>query len=177
LSPSCSYLKYYSCIERKLFSTKMRLLERGGSVAKHPLLPTAANREVSVTVGKAISGKKRPLSPSQEERASKRVSIKIPPRTASKSVCSASAGGKLAGGKKAARQSGKKLSASPSKLKIDLNAPVPMHVAIASIKESYPGRRQGKDLDGWELECLKFLKQLLKHPWISAERPKVRYQR
>jgi hypothetical protein len=47
-----------------------------------------------------------------------------------------------------------------------------MHVAIASIKESYPGRRSAKDLEGFEAECLKFLKMLLKHPWVSAERPK-----
>jgi hypothetical protein len=41
------------------------------------------------------------------------------------------------------------------------------------LQESYPGRRQPKDMEGWEFECLKFHKQLLKHPWISAERPKV----
>lgn len=47
-----------------------------------------------------------------------------------------------------------------------------MHVAIASIKESFPGRRQNKDLEGWEAECLKVLRQLMRHPWVSAERPK-----
>jgi hypothetical protein len=48
-----------------------------------------------------------------------------------------------------------------------------MHVAIASIKEIYnTGRRQHKDLEGWEAECLKFLRQLMRHPWVSAERPK-----
>jgi hypothetical protein len=147
----------------------MKSLERGGSIAKHPVLPTAANRD---STGAKSIGKKRPMSPSfLDEKPSKRVSIKVPARAGSKSIAP---GGKMAGGKKAARQSqsGKKVAASPSKLKLDLNVPVPMHVAIASIKESYPGRRQGKDLDGWELDCLKFLRQLQKHPWISAERPK-----
>lgn len=148
----------------------MRSLERGGSSAKHPVLPTATGRDStgSKTIGKSI-GKKRPLSPSQDDKPTKRVSIKVPSRAGSKSIT----GGKIAGGKKAARQSGKKVPATTSKLKIDLNAPVPMHVAIASIKESYPVRRHFKDLEGWESDCLKFLKHLQKHPWISAERPKV----
>lgn len=154
---------------RKLFSTKMRSLERGGSSAKHTIVPTATGREStdSKTIGKSI-GKKRPLSPSQDDKPTKRVSIKVPSRAGSKSI----SGGKMAGGKKAARQSGKKVPATTSKLKIDLALPVPMHVAIASIKESYPVRRHFKDLEGWESDCLKFLKQLQKHPWISAERPK-----
>lgn len=143
----------------------MKSLERGGSIVKHPVLPTAANRD---SIGSKSIGKKRPHSPSQDEKPSKRVSIKLPSRAGSKSISS----GKL-GGKKAARQTGKKVVASPSKLEINPNEPMPMHVAIASIKESYPGRRQGKDLEGWESDCLKYLKQLQRHPWISAERPKV----
>ena len=47
-----------------------------------------------------------------------------------------------------------------------------MHVAITSIKDLYPGRRSAKDLKGWEAECLKLLRYLQKHPWVSAERPK-----
>jgi hypothetical protein len=165
------YLQFitYFHFHSKLFSSKLRSLERGGSIVKHPSLPTDANRD---SIGSKSVGKKRPLSPGQEEKPSKRVSIKVPSRAGSKSISS----GKVAGGKKAARPSGKKITVSPSKLKIDLNAPVPMHVAIASIKESYPGRRQAKDLEGWEADCLKFLKQLQRHPWISAERPKVRYE-
>lgn len=157
-----------SFLHRKLFSTRMKSQERGGSIVKHPILPTASNRD---SIGSKSIGKKRPLSPSQEEKPSKRVSIKLPSRAGTKSI----SGGKIAGGKKAARPSGKKIAASPSKLKINLNAPVPMHVAIASIKESYPGRRQAKDLEGWEADCIKYLKQLQRHPWISAERPKVRF--
>lgn len=162
-----NFLRTVSFSGSKLFSTKMKSLERGGNIVK-PTLPTASNRE---SIGSKSIGKKRPLSPSVDDKPSKRVSIKLPSRAGSKTI----SGGKIAGGKKAPRQSGKKIAASPSKLKIDLNAPLPMHVAIASIKESYPGRRQAKDLEGWEADCLKFLKQLQRHPWVSAERPKVRH--
>jgi len=167
--------KHTAKIFRKLFAEKMR----GGSVGKRPALPTSANRVPAASIGGKgagkvasagkVGGKKRPASPAPEERPSKRVSIKGPSRTASKSVSSSSSG-KPAPKSKVV----KKLAKSPTP-KIALtnpSAPVPMHVAIASIKESYPGRRQNKDLEGWEAECLKFMRQLMKHPWVSAERPK-----
>ena len=165
--------KYTSKVFKKLFSTRMKSIERGGSIAKHPALPTSSNRD---SVGGKSIGKKRPLSPTQDEKPSKRVSIKLPARASSKSIATGEkSAGKLAGSKKAARTSGKKTNVvSPTKLTIDPNVPLPMHVAISKIRNCYQGRRQGKDLEGWESDCLKFLKQLLKHPWISAERPKVR---
>ena len=144
-----------------MFSEK---LKGGGSSANRPSLPTAANRGVSgggKLTGK-IGGKKRPASPTPEEKAAKRVSIKGPSKSG-KSVSSSSSG-------KSAPKS-KKLA--PPKITLtNPSAPLPMHVAIASIKESYPGRRGAKDLEGWEAECVKVLRQLMKHPWVSAERPK-----
>jgi len=139
---------------------------RGGSPAKRPVLPMASNKVAVAPVG----GKKRPTSPSIEvQPAVKRVSIKAPSKTASKSV-------NLSVGKAASKSKlSSKLSPPKAQSKIshaDNNAPLQIHVAIALIKESYPGRRQAKDLEEWETECLKFLRQLLKHPWISAERPK-----
>eukprot|EP00571_Detonula_confervacea_P006186 CAMPEP_0172316206 /NCGR_PEP_ID=MMETSP1058-20130122/27507_1 /TAXON_ID=83371 /ORGANISM="Detonula confervacea, Strain CCMP 353" /LENGTH=1200 /DNA_ID=CAMNT_0013030463 /DNA_START=35 /DNA_END=3637 /DNA_ORIENTATION=+ len=156
--------KHTAKIFRKLFAEKLR----GGSVAKRLSLPTAANRVAPATLGGKVGGKKRPASPVPEERPSKRVSIKGPLRTASKAVSTSSSG-------KSAPKSkpGKKIAKSPTKITpTDPSVPIPMHVAIASIKESYPGRRQNKDLEGWEADCLKFLRQLMKHPWVSAERPK-----
>ncbi|KAL7542395.1 hypothetical protein ACHAXR_011744 [Thalassiosira sp. AJA248-18] len=161
---------FRSAWRRKLFAEKMR--GGSGSVAKRPSLPTLANRASGATIGGKMGvgkagGKKRPASPVPEERPTKRVSIKGPSRTASKSVSSSSSG------KSAPKSSKKTFSKPPPKITpSDPSVPVPMHVAIASIKESYPGRRQNKDLEGWEAECLKFLRQLMKHPWVSAERPK-----
>lgn len=135
---------------------------KGRSVAtKRPSLPTSSKRPI---LGGKIGGK-RPASPQQDEPAAKRVSIKGPSRqSSSKSIsCSSSS-------------SPKKIAApkSPSRIApaADPNLPIPMHVAIATIKESHPGRRSAKDLKGWEADCLKFLRQLMKHPWINAERPK-----
>lgn len=164
----------FCCVRRKLFSERLR----GGSAPKRPSLPTAANRATAggaaAPLGGKMGGKKRPASPAPEERPTKRVSIMGPSKTGSKSVSSAAtaSSGKTASAAKS--KLGKKLAPkSPSKIKLaDPSAPVPMHVAIASIKESYPGRRQNKDLEGWEADCVKFLRQLMKHPWISAERPK-----
>merc|ERR1719356_539453 len=165
--------KHTSKIFRKLFAEKMR---GGSGVSKRPLLPTAANR---------IGGKKRPPSPSAPSGSqAKRVSIKAPSKisaskaeskTTSKNMSSSLTGKTInqppikTGGK-----AGKKMVKSSTKIvaPADPNTPIPMHVAIAQIKESYPGRRQAKELDGWEAECLKFFRQLMKHPWISAERPK-----
>mmetsp|Transcript_33301 Transcript_33301/g.80531 ORF Transcript_33301/g.80531 Transcript_33301/m.80531 type:complete len:834 (+) Transcript_33301:265-2766(+) len=163
--------KHTAKIFRKLFAERMR----GGPVAKRPSLPTLANRvAVAAPVGKT-GAKKRAASPLLDERPTKRVSIKGPSRTAPKSVSIISSG-KSAPSAKSVSSSGKlavpkpgklakKISNSPSKIILaNSSAPIPMHVAIASIKESYPGRRQNKDLEGWEAECLKFLRQLMKHP-------------
>jgi len=154
-----------------MFAQRLRPAERSGSITKKaPVLPSAAAGK------KILAGKKRPPSPSLEEKQPKRVSIKGPSRSnssaASKSVSSSSpsTGGKVASKSKSG---GKKMAPKESKITVtDPNAPIPMHVAIASIKESYPGRRQIKDLEGFEADCLKFLKTLMRHPWVSAERPK-----
>mmetsp|Transcript_3177 Transcript_3177/g.7062 ORF Transcript_3177/g.7062 Transcript_3177/m.7062 type:complete len:894 (-) Transcript_3177:256-2937(-) len=158
-------------IFRKLFAEKLR----GGSAAKRPTLPTSSSRMPPASMGGKsgkgagkVAGKKRPASPAPDERQTKRVSIKGPSRTASKSASNSSSG-KSAPKSKA----GKKLAKATPKIIAPISSgPIPMHVAIASIKESYPGRRQIKDLEGWEAECMKFMRQLMKHPWVSAERPK-----
>jgi len=151
-------------IFRKLLSEKLRGGGSGGG-AKRPSLPTATRgNNIAVPLTGKFGGKKRPHSdtPIPDAPSSKRVSIKGPSKMASKSAPSSK---KLV----------KKYEPPRSLLRRTIalsSAPIPMHVAIASIKESYPGRRQGKDLEGWEAECLKLLRHLLKHPWCSAERPK-----
>lgn len=49
--------------------------------------------------------------------------------------------------------------------------PVPVHIAIQRVKERFPLRRPVKSLQGWESSCLRFYKELMKHPWLSAARP------
>lgn len=149
--------------QRKMFAQRLKPPERGSITKKAPVLPSAAAGK------KILAGKKRPPSPSMEEKQVKRVSIKGPSRSSITAPKVASIAPNAGGNK----SGGKKIAPKQSKITVtDPNAPIPMHVAIASIKESYPGRRQIKDLDGFEAECLKFLKTLMRHPWVSAERPK-----
>ncbi len=145
-----------------MFADKMR----GGSPTKRLVLPIVSSKAKAAAEGR----KKRPPSPSIEEQPAKRVSIKAPPKTASKSVSNVSIGKAASKSKTISKLSPPK---TPSKLTYaDNNAPLQIHVAISLIKESYPGRRQTKDLEVWETECHNFLRQLSKHPWVSVERPK-----
>jgi hypothetical protein len=50
--------------------------------------------------------------------------------------------------------------------------PVPLHIAIAQVKEQFPLRRAVKSLQAWEAGCARFFKEMMRHPWISAARPK-----
>lgn len=50
--------------------------------------------------------------------------------------------------------------------------PVPLHIAIARVKEAFPLRRAVKSLQPWEADCARYFKELMRHPWISAARPK-----
>lgn len=51
------------------------------------------------------------------------------------------------------------------------NQPVPLHIAIARVKEQFPLRRPVKSLQDWESACLRFYKEMMKHPWLSIARP------
>jgi hypothetical protein len=52
------------------------------------------------------------------------------------------------------------------------NQPVPLHIAIAQVKEQFPLRRAVKSLQTWEAGCARFFKEMMRHSWISAARPK-----
>ena len=52
------------------------------------------------------------------------------------------------------------------------NQPVPLHIAIARVKEAFPLRRAVKSLQLWEADCARYFKELMRHPWMSAARPK-----
>ncbi|KAL3921604.1 MAG: hypothetical protein SGILL_002666 [Bacillariaceae sp.] len=68
-----------------------------------------------------------------------------------------------------------KLPTSDSAPKPRSNQPVPLHIAIARVKERFPMRRNLKNLQPWEAACARFYKELMRHPWISAARPKFIY--
>ena len=50
------------------------------------------------------------------------------------------------------------------------DGPLPLHVAIAKIKEKFSCRRQHKELSDWEEGCSKFFRDLKKHPWVSSSK-------
>ena len=77
-----------------------------------------------------------------------------------------------AGGGKRMRNSPHTVPSSSNNNNSNKNQPVPLHVAIAEVKQRFPLRRHLKFLDPWEAACAKFFKELMKHPWISAARPK-----
>jgi hypothetical protein len=52
------------------------------------------------------------------------------------------------------------------------NQPVPLHIAIARVKEAFPLRRAVKSLQPWEADCARYFKELMRHPWITATNPK-----
>jgi hypothetical protein len=72
----------------------------------------------------------------------------------------------------AAQIQGRKANKLPTAPKVKSNQPVPLHIAIAQVKERFPLRRDIKSLQSWEAACARFFKELKRHPWISAARPK-----
>jgi Bromodomain len=77
--------------------------------------------------------------------------------------------------KAAAQSQGRKspkLSITAPVPKEKSDEPVPLHIAIAQVKAQFPLRRNQKNLQPWEVACSKFFKELMRHPWIAAGRPK-----
>jgi Bromodomain len=60
----------------------------------------------------------------------------------------------------------------PRQLEAKSNQPVPLHIAIAKVKEAFPLRRAVKTLQSWEADCARYFKELMRHPWITTARPK-----
>ena len=52
------------------------------------------------------------------------------------------------------------------------NQPVPLHIAIAKVKEAFPLRRTHKSLQSWEADCARYFRELMKHPWLTITHPK-----
>jgi len=115
---------------------------------------------------------KREAPPSAQQGPSKKAKIEAPVGSAGKTVprISINASAALAATKSLDKTNRNK---SPKPLKKNEEPkPVPLHVAIAQVKERFPLRRPLKYLEPWEAACSRFFRELMKHPWISAARPK-----
>ena len=56
------------------------------------------------------------------------------------------------------------------RINIRSNVPLPLHVAIAKIKQDFSIRRPHKDLQDWEGACSRLFRELKRHPWISSSK-------
>jgi hypothetical protein len=143
---------------RKIFSAKMKPFDDPSSVV------VASSPKAVVPAESAASAvRKDPPMGVAQQGASKKLKIDVsrPRITLSASAAAAAA---------AARPKTPTPKASVPKSKP--NQPVPLHIAIAQVKEQFPLRRAVKGLQSWEAACARFFKELMRHPWISAARPK-----
>lgn len=56
------------------------------------------------------------------------------------------------------------------RINIRTTGPLPLHVAIAKIKQDFSVRRPHKDLQDWEGACSRLFRELKRHPWISSSK-------
>ncbi len=151
---------------RKVFSAKMKAFEDPSSL---PVVSSAVSMDSSTT---AI--RKDPPLGVAEQGPGKKLKIdaglsrgKIAPRISLNAAA-------LSEAQKALQNQGRKSPKPPPATvpKAKSNQPVPLHIAIAQVKERFPLRRAMNSLQSWETACARFFKELMRHPWISAARPK-----
>jgi hypothetical protein len=147
---------------RRIFHAKMKVFDDPAlaPALKPPPIESATRKE--------------PPGDGAEQGPSKKIKIEMggdSSKAAPRISLSAAA---LSEAQKAAQNQGRKSPKLPisSAPKPKSNQPVPLHIAIAQVKERFPLRRNLKSLQPWEDACAKFYKELLRHPWISAARPK-----
>ncbi len=163
---------------RKIFSGKMRPFDDPTSVSavNTPMTTTTAMETTSTTIRKDV-----PVGGAQQG-ASKKLKIDT-----------GASRGKVAGPKVSV--AGPKINVAGPKINVPAtapvpaprpktptpkttvpkgkpNQPVPLHIAIAQVKEQFPLRRAAKTLQSWEAACARFFKEMMRHSWISAARPK-----
>ena len=151
-----SMAKYCTKTFRKLYSKRMAALLESGDAESAPVATSSSSgekkRSISPAAGAGAANGARPpkkikLDLSAVPKAAPRISI-----TAAQVASSASR-----------EKSPKPTASTPTP-----DEPVPLHVAIAQIKESFPLRRPAKLLEGWESACWRFFRELMKHPWLSV---------
>jgi hypothetical protein len=154
---------------RRMFYSKMRAFEDPSSVP----LPKAERPESITQQDRSASGAGTPSPPSKKTKieAGGISKSKAGPRISLTAAQVSSAAQNAArGGAKSPNNSAVRKPASQSVPKS--NQPIPLHIAIARVKEAFPLRRAVKSLQSWEADCARYFKELMRHPWISAARPK-----
>lgn len=150
---------------RKIFPAKMKFFDDPSSVS----MPLSTSMDSSTT-----ATRKDPPLGAAEQGPSKKVKIEsnvCRGKTAPRISLNAAA---LSEAQKALQNQGRKSPKLPpvTPPKPKSNQPVPLHIAIAQVKERFPLRRAVNSLQSWEAACTRFFKELMRHPWISAARPK-----
>mmetsp|Transcript_7952 Transcript_7952/g.23484 ORF Transcript_7952/g.23484 Transcript_7952/m.23484 type:complete len:993 (-) Transcript_7952:81-3059(-) len=152
---------------RRIFGTRMKVLDDPSAGKPSPSLGMSGGTSSS-------SGIRKEPPEGTGQGPTKKVKIsassgggKTAPRI-SLSAATLSEAQKAASSKSKSSGSSSKLSTAKAKS----NQPVPLHIAIAKVKERFPLRRDVKTLQSWEAACARFYKELKRHPWISATRPK-----
>ena len=170
---------------RKMYSTRMKSFEANGG--KYTNLEDKKDKDKKRPPSQVLSSEiaqptKKPKislgTSSKSSKSSKSLKVNIPkaenvePPSPPKSKSpKAVKPPKPAKSPKPAKPVSGKKNTTP-KVQVQNDGPVPLHVAIAQIKESYPVRRPYKDLTSWEGACARFFRDLMRHPWLSAARPK-----
>lgn len=146
-----SISKYCAKNFRKIIANRLRPPE--------PVEPKPVKREASPTAAQQGPSKKIKVEPIVSTgKTVPRISITPAALAASKTL-----------------EKGRGKSPKPQQKKkeeIKSDQPVPLHVAIAQVKEKFPLRRPYKYLEPWEAACARFFRELMRHAWISAARPK-----
>ncbi|MGK3757600.1 MAG: hypothetical protein ACI8RD_009914 [Bacillariaceae sp.] len=155
---------------RRIFSARMKVFD-------DPLSGSNQTIPLGMSSTGTSSIRKEPPMDASEQGPSKKIKIdtsgisrgKNAPRI---SLSAATMSEAQAAATAAAQIQGRKANKLPTAPKVKSNQPVPLHIAIAQVKERFPLRRDIKSLQSWEAACARFFKELKRHPWISAARPK-----
>jgi hypothetical protein len=156
---------------RRVFANKMRIFE-DPSAAVAPSPKEMEAKRQSPPEGGATQGPPKKIKLElgvSRGKSAPRISLNL----AGASVPAPSA---AVAAQNKAKMSPKSAPVTLPKPKLNINVkpnqPVPLHIAISRVKESFPLRRAVKGLQSWEAGCARFFKDMMRHPWISAARPK-----
>jgi hypothetical protein len=151
---------------RKIFSSKIKPFD-------DPLSVTAASSPKAAPVpaeSAAVAVRKDPPIGVAQQGAAKKLKIDVSRGKMAAPRITLSASASAAAAAAAARP--KTPTPKTTVPKSKPNQPVPLHIAIAQVKEQFPLRRAVKSLQSWEAACARFFKEMMRHIWISAARPK-----
>jgi hypothetical protein len=154
---------------RRIFAAKMKAFDDPTAAASSPAPQESVRKAPPEGAAQQGPSKKQKVDPSGVSRG------KSAPRISLGSLKLSSAAEKAAQAPARSKSPKPMLAVSrptPAVPKSKPNQPVPLHIAIAQVKEQFPSRRAVKILESWEAGCARFFKEMMRHSWISAARPK-----